>query len=132
MVLYIPFLNIPFRGVVWYQGESDVDIRGEYKSLMKSLIKDWRNAYSDAEMPFYIVELADFLHPDDKYGRKSWQEMRDAQRAAADETDRAWWIKNGDIGSGTTFIQGIRRRPARGWRRRFSAPIPKINNYARF
>ncbi|WP_275441180.1 sialate O-acetylesterase [Lepagella muris] len=93
-----PFLNIPFRGVVWYQGESDVDIRGEYKSLMKSLIKDWRNAYSDAEMPFYIVELADFLHPDDKYGRKSWQEMRDAQRAAADETDRTWWIKNGDIG----------------------------------
>lgn len=93
-----PMVKLPFRGVVWYQGESDVDIRNEYAQLLKSLIADWRESFGDDAMPFYIVELADFLHPSDTYGRRSWQEMRDAQRRAAEETPGATWIKNGDIG----------------------------------
>lgn len=96
--LIAPMLNFPFRGVVWYQGESDVDIRNEYTALMKSLMNDWRGKFDDEELPFFIVELADFLHPSDTYGRKSWQEMREAQRKAADETSEAWWILNGDVG----------------------------------
>ncbi|MDE6337297.1 MAG: sialate O-acetylesterase, partial [Muribaculaceae bacterium] len=96
--LIAPMLNFPFRGVVWYQGESDVDIRNEYTALMKSLMNDWRDKFDDEQLPFFIVELADFLHPSDTYGRKSWQEMREAQRKAADETPEAWWILNGDVG----------------------------------
>lgn len=96
--LITPFVNMPFRGVVWYQGESDVDIRGEYTDLMTTLIGDWRNTFSDSSLPFYIVELADFLHPSDKGGRGAWQEMRDAQKKAAEITPRTRWIKNGDIG----------------------------------
>lgn len=93
-----PLAHLPFRGVVWYQGESDVDIRFEYASLLKSLITDWRATFSDEELPFYIVELADFLHESDVNGRKSWQEMRESQRKAADESASAWWVRNGDIG----------------------------------
>lgn len=93
-----PMLHLPFRGVVWYQGESDIDIRNQYKGLMKSLVKDWRKQFDDPDMPFYIVELADFLHESDVNGRKAWQEMRDAQRLAADETPRVYFIQNGDIG----------------------------------
>lgn len=96
--LISPVLNFPYRGVVWYQGESDIDNRGEYDRLMKSLIADWRAKRGDALLPFYIVELADFLHPNDKGGRQAWQEMRDAQRKAAEETAEAWWIQNGDVG----------------------------------
>lgn len=96
--LIAPMANLPFSGVVWYQGESDVDIRGRYCELMKTLIADWRTLFATKELPFYIVELADFLHPSDTGGRAAWQEMRDAQKRAADETDNAWWIKNGDIG----------------------------------
>lgn len=96
--LIAPMVRLPFRGVVWYQGESDIDIRNRYCDIMKSLIADWRNSFGNPEMPFYIVELADFLHPSDTGGRNAWQEMRDAQRRAAEETPRAYWIKNGDIG----------------------------------
>lgn len=96
--LIAPMARLPFRGVVWYQGESDVDIRDRYCTLMKSLIADWRDTFEDPQLPFYIVELADFLHPSDTGGRAAWQQMRDAQRQAAEETDRAWWIKNGDVG----------------------------------
>lgn len=96
--LISPFVNMPFRGVVWYQGESDVDIRSQYKDLMETLIADWRKSFNNPDMPFFIVELADFLHPSDKGGRAAWQEMRDAQRLAAEETPNAYWIKNGDVG----------------------------------
>lgn len=96
--LIAPMANLPFRGVVWYQGESDVDIRDQYCDLMKTLITDWRDTFKNPNLPFYIVELADFLHPSDTNGRAAWQEMRDAQRRAAEETDRAFWIKNGDVG----------------------------------
>lgn len=96
--LIAPFVNIPFRGVVWYQGESDVDIRDQYAGLMKSLISDWRHTFSNDDLPFFIVELADFLHPSDTFGRATWQEMRDAQKEAAESTPRAYWIKNGDVG----------------------------------
>jgi len=96
--LIAPMANLPFRGVVWYQGESDVDIRARYCDLMKTLIADWRGLFANEQLPFYIVELADFLHPSDTGGRAAWQEMRDAQKRAAEETDNAWWIKNGDVG----------------------------------
>ncbi len=96
--LISPMLNFPFRGVVWYQGESDVDISDEYASLMKSLMADWREKLNDPDLPFFIVELADFLHPSDIDGRRSWEEMRKAQREAAEQTPKAWWILNGDVG----------------------------------
>ncbi len=96
--LISPFVNMSFRGVVWYQGESDVDIRSQYKDLMKTLIADWRESFANPTLPFFIVELADFLHPSDQGGRRAWQEMRDAQRMAAEETTDAYWIKNGDVG----------------------------------
>lgn len=96
--LIAPMAKLPFRGVIWYQGESDIDIRNSYWDIMKTLIADWRSTFNDQGLPFYIVELADFLHPSNTGGRAAWQEMRDAQRKAAEETERAYWIKNGDIG----------------------------------
>lgn len=96
--LIAPMVNFPFRGVVWYQGESDVDNRAEYTALLKSLVADWRAKLGNEDLPFYIVELADYLHPSDTRGRAAWQEMRDAQRRAAEETPGVYWIKNGDVG----------------------------------
>lgn len=93
-----PLARIPVRGVVWYQGESDIDIRHEYAELLKTLIRNWRDTFNNPTLPFYIIELADYLHPDDKAGRAAWQQMRDAQRQAADETENATWIRNGDVG----------------------------------
>ncbi len=96
--LIAPMADLPFRGVVWYQGESDVDINDTYADLMKALISDWRRTFGNQQLPFYIVELADFLHPSNVAGRAEWQKMRDAQRRAADETNGAKWILNSDNG----------------------------------
>lgn len=111
--LISPMLNFPFRGVVWYQGESDVDNRDEYASLMKSLMADWREKLNDPDLPFFIVELADFLHPSDIEGRRSWEEMRKAQREAAEQTPAARWIQNGDVGEWNDIHPRDKKTPGR-------------------
>ena len=87
-----------FRGVIWYQGESNVGRRNEYAALLTAMIADWRRTFDDAALPFYIVELADFLSPQDVHGRKAWAEMREEQARAAAANDRARLVRNSDLG----------------------------------
>lgn len=93
-----PLKNLIFSGVIWYQGESNVERRNEYAELLCGMIEDWRKAFDDSELPFYIVELADFLHKDDIQGRKAWEEMRTEQKKAADRSSNATLIRNKDLG----------------------------------
>lgn len=93
-----PLENCTFKGVIWYQGESNVSQRNEYAALLTAMIADWRTTFSGPELPFYIVELADFLSKDNVYGRKTWAEMRQEQAKAAQTNKHATLIKNSDLG----------------------------------
>lgn len=93
-----PLKNVKFRGVMWYQGESNVSHRDEYARMLALMMGNWRTLLSDETLPFYIVELADFLHKSDVGGRKAWAEMRLEQKKAADNDKYAKLIKNSDLG----------------------------------
>jgi sialate O-acetylesterase len=66
-----PLAPFPVRGVVYYQGEMNAG-RGNgpfYEAGLTALIRDWRTAWHDPELPFLIVQLAGFikhLGPEDK------------------------------------------------------------------
>lgn len=108
-----PLLNVPVQGVVWYQGESDIDIRDQYADLLETLMQDWRNAFNNQNLPFYIVELADFLHPSDIGGRKAWAEQREAQAKACNDTDGATLIRNSDVGEWNDIHPKDKKTPAK-------------------
>lgn len=93
-----PLKNMEFRAVLWYQGESNVDRRHEYADLLTAMIGCWRETFADADLPFYIVELADYLHKDDIAGRKAWAEMRQQQAKAAEMNTNTTLIRNSDLG----------------------------------
>lgn len=93
-----PLQGMNFAGAVWYQGESNVSNRREYADKLKAMIAEWRELLGDADMPFHIVELADFLHSSDTGGRAAWAEMRRMQAKAADETPGATLVRNSDLG----------------------------------
>lgn len=93
-----PLFNYPVEGVVWYQGESNVGNREQYFDLLGAMMADWRAGYGEPGLPFYIVELADFLHPSDTGGRTAWAEMRGEQAKVADADANAVLIKNSDLG----------------------------------
>ena len=61
------------------------------------MITDWRRIFSDNYLPFYIIELADFLHHDDP-GSTAWAEFRDVQAQVAKQNYNTTLIKNSDLG----------------------------------
>ena len=93
-----PLQNYGIRGVLWYQGESNVDRRNEYAALLTVLIADWRSTVDNPELPFYIIELADFLSKDDISGRQAWAEMRKEQAKVAETNRNTRLIRNSDLG----------------------------------
>lgn len=93
-----PLQHYTLRGTVWYQGESNVSRRNEYATLLTTMIADWRRTFGQPELPFYIVELADYLSKEDISGRKAWAEMRLEQAKAAQTTPNAFLIRNNDLG----------------------------------
>ncbi|WP_028979984.1 sialate O-acetylesterase [Sporocytophaga myxococcoides] len=52
---------IPFKlsGIIWYQGESNVEHPYSYKLLMEKLILNWRKNFQ-SELPFYYVQIAPY------------------------------------------------------------------------
>lgn len=92
-----PLRNLKFNGVVWYQGESNVGRDEVYDDMMQTLMNNWRAAFAQPQLPFYIIELAGFLHPTDP-GQASWAKLREAQAKAADNDNNAYLIKNSDLG----------------------------------
>lgn len=93
-----PLRHCAFRGVLWYQGESNVGRRNEYAALLTAMIADWRNTFANPGLPFYIVELADFLPEEDTGGRAAWAEMRREQARAAGMNTNTTLIRNSDVG----------------------------------
>ncbi|WP_342330827.1 sialate O-acetylesterase [Pedobacter sp. FW305-3-2-15-E-R2A2] len=60
-----PLTNYGLKGVLWYQGESNVGNAGAYKELLPALIMDWRNQFARPDLPFYYVQLPN--HGDMRY-----------------------------------------------------------------
>jgi sialate O-acetylesterase len=53
-----PLIPFGIRGVIWYQGESNVNDDGLYFEKMKALIKGWRRLWNQGNFPFYYVQIA--------------------------------------------------------------------------
>jgi sialate O-acetylesterase len=55
-----PIVGYPIKGAVWYQGESNEDAKSAaiYRSMMETMIGDWRGRWGEGEFPFLYVQLA--------------------------------------------------------------------------
>ena len=55
-----PLVPMAIKGVIWYQGESNSSRAKEYRDLLTAMIADWRGQWGQADLPFYIVQLANY------------------------------------------------------------------------
>ncbi|MEK9211548.1 sialate O-acetylesterase [Sphingomonas sp. 2378] len=76
-----PLGPIGLKGVAWYQGESDVG-RADYGDRLAALMTGWRRQFGDANLPFLIVQLANFGAPPVKIEDSGWAALRETQRLA--------------------------------------------------
>ena len=69
-----PLLPFAIRGVIWYQGESNLTDGMSYYDKMQALIHGWRRAWHNDSLPFYFVQLAPFRYKGDaKALPKLWE-----------------------------------------------------------
>lgn len=88
------------RGILWYQGESDDEIAGtqqNYKTALNAIKSDWRAAWDDPHLPFFVVQLPGFC---------SWMVLasqgyhiiRECQQTSVDEDTDAFLCSISDAG----------------------------------
>ena len=74
-----PLTNYAIKGVIWYQGESNVGQDEEYRDLFPALIKDWRQKWNQGKFPFLFVQLPNYGLTGNENPKSSWARMREAQ-----------------------------------------------------
>ncbi|MBK9485270.1 MAG: hypothetical protein IPO01_08635 [Chitinophagaceae bacterium] len=74
-----PLIPFKFKGVLWYQGESNATRAYQYRKTFPLLIQDWRKKSGQGDLPFYFVQLATFNTSGNSNEGCDWAELREAQ-----------------------------------------------------
>jgi len=72
-----PLIPYGIKGVIWYQGESNIGRADQYEKLFPLMITDWRVRWKEGVFPFYFVQIAPFAYSGDSTAAAA---LRDAQR----------------------------------------------------
>jgi sialate O-acetylesterase len=57
-----PLGRFSFKGVIWYQGESNSAHPETYPALLATMISEWRKQFGQPRLPFFIVQLPDYAN----------------------------------------------------------------------
>jgi sialate O-acetylesterase len=98
--MILPFTSHAIRGVAWYQGERNRVKASSYEALLKRMVRGWRAAWSNENLPFLIVQLSSFGKQAAFQERSLWAEVRDAQRRAVEALPQAALVVSADVGNG--------------------------------
>lgn len=90
--MFLPVKNYTYKGIIWYQGESNV---GHYDTFADRLVKMaeiWRGALELGEIPFYTVEIAPYAD----YG-ECGALLREQQHKAAARIGNSACVSTNDL-----------------------------------
>ena len=106
-----PMAPFAVAGVVWYQGESNTGMRQaeEYAPMLRLLMANWRQAFERPQLPFVIVQLANYMAPSERPQDTGWSRVREAQRVVATEDSYAELALTIDLGE-TVDIHPLRKK----------------------
>ena len=93
-----PLLPYGIRGATWYQGESNASRPTQYRTLLPTMIEDWRQQFGAGDFPFLIVQLANFYERDPNPSNPTWAALREAQALTAENDPQTGLAVTIDIG----------------------------------
>ncbi len=100
-----PFLRLPIRGVLWYQGESNAESRTQaasYPAKFLALIKSWRASFDQPQLPFLFVQLPALNRP-------HWPAFREYQRRMLDQIEHVGMAISLDCGDANNVHPNTKR-----------------------
>ncbi len=74
-----PLIPFGLKGAAWYQGESNNDRPKQYNQLIKTMIRNWRAAFKNEDLPFIIIQLPVWRQRTMNPSESDWAELREAQ-----------------------------------------------------
>lgn len=93
-----PLVPYAIKGATWYQGESNAGRAAQYRTLLPTMIRDWRGRFGVGDFPFLIVQLAAFMDESPQPAESPWAELREAQDLTARTVGRSAIAVANDIG----------------------------------
>jgi sialate O-acetylesterase len=75
-----PLVNYSIKGILWYQGESNIGNAPQYEKLLPALISDWRAKWKQNALPFLYVQLPNFQDVAYTPSESNMAVLREAQR----------------------------------------------------
>ncbi len=55
-----PLVGMAMRGVIWYQGEDNVNRYKTYGDMLATMIRGWRGEWNIGDFPFYYCQIAPY------------------------------------------------------------------------
>lgn len=62
--MFNPIKNYTYKGIIWYQGCSNVPTYSTYAERLAAMVKLWRDEIGLGDIPFYAVEIAPYQYGD--------------------------------------------------------------------
>ncbi len=93
-----PLRGFAFRGMAWYQGESNGKDPVSYGPLLEALIAGWRRELNVADRPFIIVQIAPFAGAPGQITPESWAWLREQQSLVALRISQTGLVVTLDLG----------------------------------
>lgn len=107
--MHYPLAPYALSGMVWYQGESNTGDGAAYEQYLTHLITGWRQLWQTPDMPFVVVQLANFMEPSDQPQNTGWSQVREAQRLTTKKLPNAALAVIIDLGE-TVDIHPLRKQ----------------------
>jgi len=111
--MIVPLKNASFKGVLWYQGESNVIHYNEYEALFAGMISSWRTYFEKPEMPFYFAQLAAYQKAKDTPSDDDWVRLQEAQSKVNTSVENTQMIVLNDIGDADDIHPRNKKEAAR-------------------
>ena len=93
-----PILNYTVKGILFYQGCSNVgDPGNQYSERLKLLVEQWRSQFRLGEIPFYFVEIAPYAYDGDDVNGLGGALLREQQFRASQIIPNSSLISTNDL-----------------------------------
>ncbi len=94
--MFNPVKDYTYKGIIWYQGCSNVGAHDVYAERLANMVEHWRKELGEGDIPFYSVEIAPYEYDSpDQDGKAPL--LREAQWKATEIIPNAGIICTNDL-----------------------------------
>ena len=90
-----PLQNYTIKGMIWYQGESNVGRHDTYAQRLADMVELWRKEWGLGELPFYFVEIAPYAYGGEQEEKAPY--FREAQFKAQSLIPNSGMVSTNDL-----------------------------------